>query len=164
MRKCRLIALLLIMGCGSSSADELLIAGRVEKVADRLADHGSGCKEGAGKGGQRVCVSNSCGIETSDITIDRLFAGTRADKALHIETPLGEWCKPLLAISPAPVLIQLGADQPRWSPIIRKNGKDYFKPGAFQTIAGVDLNTLPADADGLVALDRLLALLPQASR
>ena len=169
MRRYLLIVVLLMANCAASWAGELLVSGHVEKVADCLAGSG-GCpavcpaQSAAGDGSRRACLSNACGMEKADIKVDTVLAGTGAGKAMHIETPVGEWCKPVFAMSPEPVLIQLGAGQPRWSPIIDKDGKAYFKAAAFRSIGGVTVNTLPADADGLVALDQLLISLAQKQR
>jgi hypothetical protein len=169
MRQYLSIFVLLMARCVAAPAGELLVSGHVEKVVDCL-NGSAGCPAACppdsteGAVSRRVCVSNACGTETADIRVDKVFAGSDAGKVLHIETPIGESCKAVFAVSAQPVLVQLGAGQPRWSPIIDRDGKAYVKAAAFGSVGGIAVAALPADADGLVALDQLLTSLAQKAR
>jgi hypothetical protein len=150
---------LLNTACLDASADELLVAGRVESVL-LVARGAPGCIDPADlpppkkDGVSMVMVSNSCGCQESRIVVDKTFVGQSPGASLVLKSPLGEWCRPALAVSMRPALIQVKDGGVRSAPL---DGDDRFAVKPFATLAGVPASALPVDGEGKTSLKALLA-------
>ncbi|WLI90360.1 hypothetical protein Q4S45_04340 [Massilia sp. R2A-15] len=165
MAKQRLLMLILAASCSLTQAEEILVVGTVERIL--LLPFGSEqcppvCQMATPlpDGGTRVCISNACGCEVTELKVDKVLAGGAKGATLQVKSHVGEWCRPTFPISSKPLLVQVKDGQPRWSRIEAHDGRDYFDAKPFSTIGAVAVGSLQ-DAQGKVRLDTLLEHLSQ---
>jgi hypothetical protein len=158
-------AILATLGASSATAGEQLLTARVEKIV--LRPSGSdGCpppcpplKPGE-RAGASICVSNMGGCQTTDIKVQDVFMGdARPGSTMTIESRTGEWGGTTFPNSHALILVNLSDNSRRWAETSEHDGKLYFKAARLINVAGVPMEALQGDAQGMVSLDELLARL-----
>jgi hypothetical protein len=153
-------------------AGELLMTGHIESIL--LQPRGApGCPGpvravALANGATRITVSNGCGCQQTKVDIDRVLMGRPPDephkRVATFNSEVGEWCKVELPVGREAVLIDvLDANDLRWFSTERRGDTLFVAPGEIRFIGGVNVRDMPADDDGLVPLDDMLALIRQAS-
>lgn len=158
-----LVFLAALGAAASASAGEQLFAGQVQKIVLRPSGV-NGCPPPCPEaqpdehGITRVCVSNQGGCQSTDIPVQQVFLGdARPGSTITVESRTGEWGGTTFPSGPAPVLVSLDERSHRWAELATRDGKLFFKAARLPQLGGIDPRALPADADGMVSLDQLLA-------
>jgi hypothetical protein len=152
-------------------AGELLMTGHIESIL--LQPRGApGCPEperaaALANGVTRITVSNGCGCQQTRVDIDRVLLGQRRDdphnRIATFNSEVGEWCKIELPVGREAVLIDvLDGNDLRWFSTERRGDTLFVAPREIRFIGGVNVRDMPADEDGMVPLDELLALIRQS--
>lgn len=146
-----------------AGAGEQLFTGRVEKIV--LRPSGSAncplpCPPAATRadGSTWVCVSNMGGCQSTDITVHDVYAGDlRPGSTITVESRTGEWGGTTFPESHGLILVNVDGKAHRWTAIEERSGKLFLNPGRSPYIAGIPVESLGADEQGLVSLDQFLA-------
>lgn len=156
-----IVSALLAATCSLSPAQEALVSGSVERIALLplgTAECPRACPQTVTPqpdGSTRVCISNYCGCQVTDIKVDKVLLGADHPGAiLQVKSRLGEWCKPTFPISSALLLVQVKDGAARWSPIETHVGTQTFEAKPFDVIGTVPAGSLKND-QGKVTLDEL---------
>lgn len=153
-------AALLAAACSLAPAEEVLVSGSVERIS--LLPHGTAecpapCPQTNTElpdGATRVCISNYCGCQVTDIKVDKVLLGTDPGGILHVKSRLGEWCKPTFPISSALLLVHVKEGSARWSRIDARDGVETFEARSFDKIGSVPAASLASD-QGKVTIEQL---------
>jgi hypothetical protein len=155
-----IVAALVAAACSLSPAQEVLVSGSVERIS-LLPPGTAECPKDCPQmftplpdGATRVCISNYCGCQVTDIKVDKVLLGADPGAILHVKSCLGEWCKPSFPISTALLLVQVKDGAARWSDIEARDGAETFDAMKFNMIGRVPAASLKSD-QGKVTLDEL---------
>ena len=150
-----MLSLLLAGAAGPVRAGELLIAGRVESIT--LMPAGApGCPDLDDMHGPRVTIANDCGCQETRVKVEQTYVGVSPGETFSFRERLGEWCKPTLPVSAAPILLRTQGPDTKWSPLESKDGVQLFKPASFTYVGGYPMKAMPADDAGMAPLELLL--------
>lgn len=150
----------------SAGATEQLFIGQVQKIVVRPTGT-EGCPKPKPceeeeplppPGMTRVCLRRLSNCQATDLQVREVFLGDlQPGKTTTVNSHPGEFTTLVFPSSSAPVLVILNGASHRWAEIKTRDGQLFFKPVRGWTIGGIKTETLPADADGMVSLDELLA-------
>jgi hypothetical protein len=158
-----LIILCAVGAAFRASAGEQLFTGRVEKIVLRptgSANCPPPCPPAVTRadGSMRVCVSNAGGCQSTDITVQDVYAGDlRPGSTITVESRTGEWGGTTFPESRGLILVNLDDNVHRWTATEERDGKLFLNPGRSPYIAGIPVKELGANEQGLVSLDQFLA-------
>jgi hypothetical protein len=145
-----------------SSAQELLVTGRVESIllqpngardCPMIEPVSTTTNE---QGVTRLTISNMGGCQIAEVSVEQVLAGTAGGATLKFASRTGEWGRLNFPNSHELILVSVDHGRPAWFATSMRDGKLYFKPDGVRSVAGVPLDSLQAGADG-IALDALLA-------
>jgi len=160
MHTTKLIAIVWFGACSIASAQDVLLAGHVQRVI--LQPSGSEncprpCPAVAPlqpNGSRTVCVYNGGGCETLEVKVDQVYRGEAGGGTRQFKSRIGEW-GPKFPVTEQQIVVSEEAGLVSWSPVTERDGRLFIDPKRLRSIAGV-----PTSATGsgdLVALDDLLA-------
>ena len=154
-----LAAVLFAIGA-SAHADDVLLAGHVQRVILQPSETGdcpSPCAAdfaGQPNAAQRVCVSNAGGCETMEVEVDQVYRG-QAGSTRTFRTRIGEWGSSF-PVTRQRIVVSEDNGNVSWSFATMRDGRVFIEPKRMRRIGGV--TTAPEGKDDeLVALDDILA-------
>jgi hypothetical protein len=156
-----LTAALLLGACSLASAQDVLLAGHVQRVT--LLPSGAEncppvCPALATKhpdGTTTVCISNYGGCEAMDVKVDQVYAG-QADPVRQFKERIGEFGPRFTATSQQVIVSQEG-DSVHVAVVTERDGKQLIDPKRLWQFGGLAASS-PGDAP-LVDLDVVLVRL-----
>lgn len=160
MKSLRLITIALFIISSVASAQDVLLAGHVQKVilqalgTDNCPSACPAPDTGRADGRQTVCISNMGGCQTMEVKVDRVYRGADPGTTRQFRSRIGEWGPSLLVTKEQIVVSEEHGNVP-WSPVTEKDGKIFIDPKRLRKIGGVTASD--KGDSGLVASDEVLA-------
>ncbi|KAB8041540.1 hypothetical protein [Janthinobacterium aquaticum] len=160
MKSLRLIAIALFITSSVASAQDVLLAGHVQKVilqplgTENCPPACPAPDTSRADGTQTVCLSNMGGCQTMEVTVDRVYRGADPGKTRLFWSRFGEW-GPSFPVTAKQIVVSEENGDVSWSPITEKDGKIFIDPKRLRKIGGVPASD--KGDSGLVALDEVLA-------
>ncbi|MDM5176138.1 hypothetical protein PO883_02875 [Massilia sp. DJPM01] len=166
MNHVRLAALVLLVAMSQASAQDVLLAGKVQRVV-LLAYGAQGCpdpceaRKPQSAGTQWVCIHNGGGCESMEVQVEQVFLGEAGGPTRVFKQGIGEW-GPRFTEWRRQVIVNQEGDSISWSPAHVRGGKIYIESRKLRNIRNVKTSDLGPDENDLVALDSVLERVRQA--
>ncbi|CUI06988.1 hypothetical protein [Massilia antarctica] len=167
MNHVRPLALALLVAVSQASAQDVLLAGKAQRVV-LLAYGAEGCpdpceaRKPQSDASQWVCISNGGGCESMEVKVEQVFWGDAGGTTRVVKQGIGEW-GPRFTDWRGQVVVNQESGSISWSPAHVRAGKIYIESKKLRSVRNIKTSDLDPDDDDLVALDSLLKRVRQST-